>query len=326
MTIPSSAQKSKEVLTKKQAFSYAYGNFNALLYKERFGGKLSKDELNANCFVAGLLEGMKGEKNQVARSHQIMKERWERGIRSSNRKEAYAIAYHLGIISLGISSQERPMPISDFEEKWLVKGFEDGSKGKVSYMSEATRDSLFLHYMAPRQKAYEDAMDLKEEPPVREYTAFEKKTAASALQGMTPRQKLSYAYGNQLGKAVEGMGLTRQERSAAIIATGFMQGLVADSLENAKGLELVKERLQSGVVSATKEAAEEVAYQIGLTSISPWALVVDIPASDFEEKWLAKGVKHVVQGSFPIMGDELIDSTFNAHAEPIRALYEVQMK
>ncbi|MGH1339424.1 MAG: FKBP-type peptidyl-prolyl cis-trans isomerase [Aureispira sp.] len=143
----------------------------------------------------------------------------------------------------------------------------------------------------------------------------------------SPQYDLSYAYGSKMGEAVSRFGLSEDERNADKFADGFMKGLEGDSLENVEAQEALQARLSpTGKESEGQEAAEKIAYFMGLSAISPLAQEVDVPASDFDKEAFAEGFRDVVKSDSLELDTPYRDSIFQAYIEPKGQAYQDKMK
>lgn len=143
----------------------------------------------------------------------------------------------------------------------------------------------------------------------------------------SPQYDLSYAYGSKMGEAVARFGLSEDERDAEKFAEGFMKGLEGDSLSNIEAQEALQERLSpTGVESTDKEAANKIAYYMGLSAISPLAQEVEVPASDFDKEAFAEGFRDVVKGDSLKLEAAYRDSIFKAYIEPKGQAYQDKMQ
>lgn len=144
----------------------------------------------------------------------------------------------------------------------------------------------------------------------------------------SPKYDLSYAYGSKMGEAVSRFGLSTEERNADKFAEGFMKGLEGDSLENVEAQEALKVRLDpaKGKESTDQEAAQKIAYFMGLSAISPLAQEVDIPTTDFDKDAFAAGFRDVVNGDSLKLDTRYRDSIFQVYIEPKSQAYQDKMK
>lgn len=148
----------------------------------------------------------------------------------------------------------------------------------------------------------------------------------NSTKEMNAVSSFSYAFGAQLGTTIQNMGLSDTEKDPDKFIEGFQVGLSGDSAAFAMSQQTLIQRTQSQTPSPTPEAGKEIAYAMGIASIGGLAVMVDVPASDFDLDALRNGFVAKTTNDSILFTQPEIDSMVTAYFKPKSEEYKAVME
>lgn len=143
---------------------------------------------------------------------------------------------------------------------------------------------------------------------------------------LTPAYSLGYAYGAQMAMSLEEMKLTAEEKNVDKFVEGFKAGLTVDSAAFAAAQQVLQERMGSAAPSTSPEAAQKIAYSMGLSSIGGLALEVSVAVADFDLEGLKEGFTKSVAKDSLMFNQVQMDSILKAYFNPKSEEYRTKME
>lgn len=161
-----SAQKKDKKLTKKERYNlgYAFGAQMGMSLKS--ATMLTEEEKNADQFVKGFAESLKGDSMTIAQGREAIQARIQSEEKSTTAEAGGQVAYNIGLTSgLGDIAQKVGISARAFNLKGLKAGYVDGmtKEEEALKMPRLEMDSILKRYLEPKFLEYQDIIKKENE-------------------------------------------------------------------------------------------------------------------------------------------------------------------
>ncbi len=216
------------------------------------------------------------------------------------------------------SSIERGQP-AVFPLNAVIQGWQEG----IQLMKKGSRYRLFvpaaLGYgenspasIPPNSVLIFDVelIDIKEEDP-----------ATS-----NAKSKMSYSYGYMIGKSLERVNFSADEKSPNQFVQGFAKGFDAAEQDVAVVESLLKARMEAGEPTKDVEAAKKIAFGIGFSSAAGIATQIGAISTEFDFNAVGVGYSTALKGEDSQFSDEEMNGFLKTYFEPKQQAFKERME
>ena len=128
--------------------------------------------------------------------------------------------------------------------------------------------------------------------------------------------KRSYSYGYMIGKSLERVDFSVEEKSPSQFVQGFAKGFEAKDQDIAIIESLLKARMEAGEPTKDVEAAKKIAFGIGFSSAAGIATQIGALSADFDFNAVGVGYSSALKGEDAQFSDEEMNEFLKNYFEP----------
>jgi len=206
------------------------------------------------------------------------------------------------------SSIERGQPAT-FPLNAVIQGWQEG----IQLMKKGSRYRLFV----PAVLGYGENSPSSIPPnsvlifDVELIDVMEEDPATSTAKG-----QLSYSYGYMIGKSLERVNFSVNEKLPNQFVQGFAKGFEATDQDIAVIENLLKTRMEAGEPATDPEAAKKIAFGIGFSSAAGIATQIGALSADFDFNAVGVGYASALKGEDSQFSDEEMNGFLQRYFEP----------
>ncbi|CAA6829505.1 MAG: FKBP-type peptidyl-prolyl cis-trans isomerase FkpA precursor (EC [uncultured Aureispira sp.] len=216
------------------------------------------------------------------------------------------------------SSIERGQPAT-FPLNAVIQGWQEG----IPLMTKGSRYRLFV----PAVLGYGENSPSSIPPnsvlifDVELIDVMEEDAATTNAKG-----QLSYSYGYMIGKSLERVEFSANEKSPNQFVQGFAKGFEATDQDIAVIESLLKARMEAGEPATDPEAAKKIAFGIGFSSAAGIATQIGALSADFDFNAVGVGYSSALKGEDSQFSDEEMNAFLKSYFEPKQQALKSKME
>lgn len=138
--------------------------------------------------------------------------------------------------------------------------------------------------------------------------------------------KMSYSYGYMIGRSLERVQFSADEKTPNQFVQGFAKGFDAQDQDIAVIESLLRARMEAGEPAKDVEAAKKIAFGIGFSSAAGIATQIGALASDFDFNAVGTGYATALKGEDSQFSDEEMNGFLKAYFEPRQEEVKAKME
>lgn len=140
------------------------------------------------------------------------------------------------------------------------------------------------------------------------------------------KSQLSYSYGYMIGKSLERVNFSADEKNPNQFVQGFAKGFEANDQDITVIESLLRARMEAGEPASDAEAAKKIAFGIGFSSAAGIATQIGALSADFDFNAVGVGYSAALKGEDSQFSDEEMNGFLQTYFEPKQQEAQAKMQ